>query len=115
MRSRKELLRYFKCRFKSTERISLTERRPAVAAVSAVQKRNASAETRFKNKISCTCMFYRWTKSSCRVSFLICRPIWMPQWFLVQHMPAGFTNSMANRLDEISEITCQRKPRMEKS
>lgn len=23
---------------------------------------------------------------------------------LVQHMPAGFTNSMANRLDEISKI-----------
>lgn len=65
---RKEILGILNAVLK-TERISLTERRPAVAAVSAVQKRNASAETRFKNKIvalACSTV----DQKLCRVSFL---------------------------------------------
>ena len=83
--------------------ISLTERRPAVAAVSAVQKRNASAETRFKNKIVALACSTGGPKALQSVIPYLPANLDAPM-VLVQHMPAGFTNSMANRLDEISKI-----------
>lgn len=48
-------------------------------------------------------MFYRWTKSFAECHSLSAYQSDAPM-VLVQHMPAGFTNSMANRLDEISKI-----------
>lgn len=99
---RKEILGILNAVLK-TERISLTERRPAVAAVSAVQKRNASAETRFKNKIVALACSTGGPKALQSVIPYLPANLDAPM-VLVQHMPAGFTNSMANRLDEISKI-----------
>lgn len=48
-------------------------------------------------------MFYRWTKALQSVIPYLPANLDAPM-VLVQHMPAGFTNSMANRLDEISKI-----------
>lgn len=48
-------------------------------------------------------MFYRWIKALQSVIPYLPANLDAPM-VLVQHMPAGFTNSMANRLDEISKI-----------
>ena len=99
---RKEILGILNAVLK-TERISLTERRPAVAAVSAVQKRNASAETRFKNKIVALACSTGGPKALQSVIPYLPANLDAPM-VLVQHMPAGFTKSMADRLDEVSPI-----------
>ena len=105
---RKEILGILNAVLK-TERISLTERRPAVAAVSAVQKRNASAETRFKNKIVALACSTGGPKALQSVIPYLPANLDAPM-VLVQHMPVGFTNSMANRLDEISKIHVKKGP-----
>ena len=68
-----------------------------------MQKRNASAETRFKNKIVALACSTGGPKALQSVIPYLPANLDAPM-VLVQHMPAGFTNSMANRLDEISKI-----------
>ena len=99
---RKEVLGILNAVLK-TERISLTERKPAVAPVTAVQRRDISGGTKFKNKIVALACSTGGPKALQSVIPYLPANLDAPM-VLVQHMPAGFTNSMANRLDEISKI-----------
>ena len=99
---RKEVLGILNAVLK-TERISLTERKPVVAPVTAVQRRDISGGTKFKNKIVALACSTGGPKALQSVIPYLPANLDAPM-VLVQHMPAGFTNSMANRLDEISKI-----------
>lgn len=65
---------------------------PSIIAI--VQKRNASAETRFKNKIVALACSTGGPKALQSVIPYLPANLDAPM-VLVQHMPAGFTNSMA--------------------
>ena len=99
---RKEVLGILNAVLK-TERISLTERKPAVAPVTAVQRRDISGGTKFKNKIVALACSTGGPKALQSVIPYLPANLDAPM-VLVQHMPAGFTKSMADRLDEVSPI-----------
>ena len=86
-----------------TERTRSLERKAPVKPVVTLARSNPSAGKRFKNKIVALACSTGGPKALQSVIPYLPANLDAPM-VLVQHMPAGFTNSMANRLDEISKI-----------
>lgn len=86
-----------------TERTRSLERKAPVKPVVTLARSNPSAGKRFKNKIVALACSTGGPKALQSVIPYLPANLDAPM-VLVQHMPAGFTNSMANRLDEISRI-----------
>ena len=86
-----------------TERTRSLERKAQVKPVVTLARSNPSAGKRFKNKIVALACSTGGPKALQSVIPYLPANLDAPM-VLVQHMPAGFTNSMANRLDEISKI-----------
>jgi two-component system chemotaxis response regulator CheB len=86
-----------------TERTRSLERKAPVKPAVTLARSNLSAGTRFKNKIVALACSTGGPKALQSVIPYLPANLDAPM-VLVQHMPAGFTNSMANRLDEISKI-----------
>lgn len=86
-----------------TERTRSLERKAPVKPVVTSARSNPSAGKRFKNKIVALACSTGGPKALQSVIPYLPANLDAPM-VLVQHMPAGFTNSMANRLDEISRI-----------
>ena len=86
-----------------TERTRSLERKAPVKPAVTLARSNPSAGTRFKNKIVALACSTGGPKALQSVIPYLPANLDAPM-VLVQHMPAGFTNSMANRLDEISKI-----------
>ena len=86
-----------------TERTRSLERKAPVKPAVTLARSNLSAGTRFKNKIVALACATGGPKALQSVIPYLPANLDAPM-VLVQHMPAGFTNSMANRLDEISKI-----------
>lgn len=86
-----------------TERTRSLERKAPVKPAVTLARSNPSAGKRFKNKIVALACSTGGPKALQSVIPYLPANLDAPM-VLVQHMPAGFTNSMANRLDEISKI-----------